>query len=196
MGVTMRKFALLLSALLLVGRMMADSEPVNYDMADSLLYWRIDESNQIPFEYAVVYATTADVSGMTWTVDDGYGVDAIALPKSVDGGFGYETAPGSQFVTLDILTELGTENWSSYTFYIELLQWDVDREQEIRLGVSATSTYEDLVSNHHVLGAGLTIPDNLVVWAPQTSTVPEPTSGLLLLIGGAALFLRRRRRHA
>ena len=156
-----------------------------------MLYWMIDESNEIEFQYAVVYATTADLTGKTWTKDNGYGVDAIALPKDIEGGFAYETVEGSHFVTLDILTELGSQNWSSYTFYIELLQWD-DVRGEIRMGVSATSSYSDLVSNNHVLGSGLTIPDNLVVWAPQTSTVPEPSSALLLLIGGGLIFLRRR----
>ena len=199
MNVVMHRISLILSAFLFVCRVVADPGSVaNFDTEDSLLYWQIDESNEIPFQYAVVYATTVDVSGMTWTKDNGYGVDAIALPKSVEGGFAYETVPGSQFVTLDILTELGTENWSSYTFYIELLQWEGDLEtgHEVRMGVSATSTYEDLVSNHHVLGSGLTIPSNLVVWAPQTSTVPEPSSGLLLLLGGACLLLRRRTCHA
>lgn len=170
-----------------------------WNESDSMLYWMIDESNEIEFQYAVVYATTEDLTGRTWTKDNGYGVaegNQVALPKDIEGGFAYETVPGSKLVTLDILTELGTENWSSYTFYIELMQWDDVNNSEIRVGVSATSTYEDLVSNNHVLGSGLTIPENLVVWAPQTSTVPEPSSGLLFLIGGALCLLRRRSGHA
>ena len=164
---------------------------------DSMLYWMIDDSNEIEFQYAVVYATTEDLTGRTWTKEEGYGIaegNQVALPKDVDGGFAYESMlEGSHFVTLDILTELGSENWSSYTFYIELLQWDDELGKELRKGVSATSSYEDLVSNHHVLGSGRTIPSNLVVWAPQTSSVPEPTSGSLALLGGALLLLRRRR---
>lgn len=163
---------------------------------DSALYWMIDDKNEIEFQYAVVYATTEDLTGRTWTKEDGYGVsegNLVALPKDVDGGFAYETVPGSHLVTLDILTELGSENWSSYTFYIELLQWDDALGQELRKGVSETSTYTDLVSNNHVLGSGLTIPSNLVVWAPKTSVVPEPTSGVLVLLGGMLLLLRRRR---
>ena len=163
---------------------------------DSMLYWMIDDSNEIEFQYAVVYATTEDLTGRTWTKENGYGVaegNQVALPKDIDGGLAYESIlEGAHFVTLDILTELGSENWSGYTFYIELLQWD-DTLGELRKGVSATSSYADLVSNNHVLGSGLTIPSNLVVWAPQTSTVPEPTSGMLVLVGGVLLLLRRRR---
>lgn len=159
-----------------------------------MLYWMIDDSNEIEFQYAVVYATTEDLTGRTWTKENGYGVaegNQVALPKDIDGGLAYEPMEGSNLVTLDILTELGSESWSGYTFYIELLQWDDTLGQELRKGVSATSSYADLVSNKHVLGSGLDIP-SLVVWAPQTSTVPEPTSGLLVLLGGALLLLRRR----
>lgn len=159
-----------------------------------MLYWMIDDSNEIEFQYAVVYATTEDLTGRTWTKENGYGVaegNQVALPKDIDGGLAYEPMEGSHLVTLDILTELGSESWSGYTFYIELLQWDDTLGQELRKGVSATSSYADLVSNKHVLGSGLDIP-SLVVWAPQTSTVPEPASGLLVLLGGALLLLRRR----
>lgn len=159
---------------------------------DSMLYWMIDDSNEIEFQYAVVYATTADLTDRIWTKDKGYDVEAVALPKGVEGGFAYETVEGSSRVTLDILTDLGSENWSAYTFYIELLQWDDELGQELRKGVSATSSYADLVSHNHVLGSGLTIPSNLVVWAPQTGTVPEPSSDLLVLLGGLLLLLRRR----
>ena len=178
--------ALGLGIFFLAGQTRADSG------GESMLYWMIDESNEIEFQYAVVYATTEDLSGREWTLGEGYGVDAIALPKGVDGGFAYEPKEGSRFATLDILTELGTDNWSAYSFYIELLQWDEVNEKEIRLGVSQTASYADLVSNNHILGSGLTIPDNLVVWTPKTSTVPEPSSGILLLLGGALLALRRR----
>lgn len=164
-----------------------------WNESDSMLYWMIDDSNQIEFQYAVVYAVqTANIEGKLWNTDVGYGdVGAIALPKDL-GGFEYETKEGSHTATLDILTELGSENWSSYSFYIELLQWDDVNGKEIKKGVSYTSSYDDLVSNNHVLGSGMTIPSNLVVWAPQTGTVPEPSSWMLVLLGGALLSLRRR----
>lgn len=160
------------------------------------LYWMIDEKNEIEFDYAVVYATTADLSGKTWTTEKGYGVDAIALPTDVEGGngFAYRPVDGKHTTTLDILTELGVENPSSYSFYIELLHWEGDPETgigtEIRKGVSEVASYNDLTKHHHILGSNLTIPSNLVVWAP--TTVPEPTSGALALIGFALLSLRRR----
>lgn len=160
---------------------------------EQMLYWMIDGNNEYAFDYAVVYvAPTANLEGKSWTAKDGFGEveGTIALPKEIDGGYAYLPKDGSYTTTLDILTELGEEDWAGYTFYIELLQWDAVNEVEIRKGVSETSTYNDLTKNHHILGSGLTIPSNLVVWAPKTT--PEPSSALLLLCGLAALALRRR----
>lgn len=196
MSTAIQRIFLILSCLLVTGRVVADS--ADWEGADSFLYWQIGDDNEVEFHYAVVYAApTASLEGNTWNAESGYGdVGAIALPKGVDGGFAYEPKEGSMTTTWDILTELGSENWASYSFYIELLQWDEAGDREIRMGVSAMSSYDDLVSNHHVLGSGLTIPNNLVVWSPEITAAPEPSSGILLLIGGAVLFLKRRKRHA
>lgn len=190
-----RVFALVLLAAVTAGRALADGA---WDGSDSMLYWMVDDSsNQVEFEYAVVYAApTVNLDGKTWTADEGYGnVGAVALPTDVPGGFGYEVKLGSQTGTLDILTSLGSMDYSAYSFYIELLQWDGDSQSEIRKGVSVVSSYSDLVENHHILGSGMTIPNNLVAWTPQTIAAPEPTSGLLMLFGCAALLLKRRREH-
>lgn len=165
----------------------------DWDSSDTLLYWMVDDSsNKIKFDYAVVYAApTVNLEGKSWTTEAGYGdVGAVPLPVDVEGGFGYNSNPDTRLGTLDILTSIGAlENYSSYSFYIELLHWD--GTAEIREGVSALSSYEDLVENHNILRTGLSIPSNLAVWAPTTAA-PEPTSGLLLLIGCAALLLKRR----
>ena len=184
--------ALLVTAV--AGRALAGGDA--WDGSDSLLYWMVDDSsNQVKFEYAVVYAApTANLEGKTWSADVGYGdVDALALPRDAEGGngFAYETKLGSESGTWDIMTSLGSMDYSAYSFYIELLQWDNDAQREIRKGVSMVSSYSDLVENHHILGSGMTIPSNLAVWAPMTAA-PEPSSGLLLLLGSAILLLRRR----
>ena len=168
--------------------------PLSVRAEAEMLYWMIDDNNEIEFDYAVVYATTADLTGKTWTKEEGFGVEAIALPKSIEDGIGYESVKGSFTTTLDILTELDGVNTSAYSFYIELLQWDEENQVEIRKGVSETSTYNDLVANHHVLGSDLVIPSNLVVWRP--TTVPEPTGGVLLWVGAALLAMRRRQLQA
>lgn len=159
--------AFLLMALLVgavVGRVSAD---------DSALYWMVDEKNTIEFSYAVVHA----VNGSEDTI----------LPP-VDGNWRID---GSDGTTMTGLTDLGSRNWSSYAFYIELLQWDDTTSSGKSVGISQTSSYADLVTNHHVGGTGMSIPDFVVFWAP-TVVVPEPTSGLLVLLGGALLLLRRR----
>lgn len=194
MKMLFRASALALLLTSVAGRALADGDA--WDGSDSLLYWMVDDSsNEVKFEYAVVYAApTANLAGKTWTAEEGYGdVGAIALPKDAEGGMGfaYDTKKGSQKGTWDILTSLGSMDYSAYSFYIELLQWDKDAQREIRKGVSMVSSYSDLVENHHILGSGMTIPSNLAVWAPMTAA-PEPSSGLLLLLGSAILLLRRR----
>lgn len=160
--------AFLLVALLvgaLVGRVSAD---------DSALYWMIDENNTIEFSYAVVHAVNKDST------------DSI-----VGSEYGYWRKDYSDGTTMVELTDLGSTDWSSHNFYIELVQWDRTDNSKKTVGISQTSSYYDLVSNHHVGATGMEIPDFVVFWAPTVS-VPEPTSGILVLLGGALLLLRRR----
>ena len=188
-----RLSALTLLLTAVAGRALAGGDA--WDGSDSMLYWMIDDSsNQVKFEYAVVYAApTANLDGKTWSAEQGYGdVGAIPLPADVPNGFGYDVKEGSQTGTLDILTSLGSVDYSGYSFYIELLQWDDVSGSDTRKGVSAVSSYAALVGNNHILRQGLSIPSNLAVWAPQTFAAPESSSGLLLLIGSAILLLRRR----
>lgn len=153
------------------------------------LYWQIDSRNEIEFDYAVLYAvdTTA-----------GEGATPIALPNNGEGGFAYMSQNGGLSTAvldteLESLLALGEKNPSAYSFYIELVQWDAVNEVGIVRGVSEVASYVNLTQNNHILGGGLTIPGNLVVWKPATA-VPEPTGGSLLLVGLAMLALRRSRR--
>ena len=152
------------------------------------LYWQIDSRNEIEFDYAVLYAvdTTA-----------GEGATPIALPNNGEGGFAYVSQNGGLTTAvldteLESLLALGEKNPSAYGFYIELIQWDAANEMEIVRGVSEFASYVNLTQNNHVLGGGLTIPSNLVVWTPAT-VVPEPSTGILLMMGFAVLLLRRQR---
>lgn len=165
------------------------------DSSDTLLYWMIDDSStKIQFDYAVVYAApTANLEGKTWTAEAGYGdVGSVPLPAGVAGGFAYKSDSDLRTGVMTSLGSLG--NYSSYSFYIELLNWDGNIET--REGVSTLSSYSDLVANHHILVTGLAIPSNLAPWAPMAGSVPEPTSGLLVALGCAALLLRRRNGRA
>lgn len=161
-----------------------------------VLYWMVDTSNRIEFEYAVVYAAqTDDLVGREWTAESGFGVDAIALPKNVPGGEAYDSKNGygtTGTSTWDIKTQLGSDDWYPYSFYVELLQWDSVNGVELRMGVSQVATYQELLISHHLIGSDMWIPANVSVWAPSFSSVPEPTSGVLLILGCAAMLLRRR----
>lgn len=141
---------------------------------DSALYWMIDDNNKIEFSYAVVHAIDESGAVSSFTKDWRYDED---------------TGEFSSGMTMESLTDLGSQNWSSYSFYIELVQWDGQTGKTV--GISQTSSYADLVTNHHIGATGMEIPDLVVFWAPTVS-VPEPTSGLLALLGGALLLLRRR----
>lgn len=105
-----RLSALTLLLTVIAGRALAGGDA--WDGSDSMLYWMIDDSsNQVKFEYAVVYAApTANLAGKTWSAEQGYGeVGAIALPGDAPGGMGfaYDVKSGSQTGTWDILTSLG-----------------------------------------------------------------------------------------
>lgn len=136
-----------------------------------MLYWMIGNENTIEFNYAVLYATK---DGEKFEVNDEiYGNQDLS----------------SITTTGPILTEFGEDfNWSSYSYYVELLAWD--GVQESSVGVSEWATYDSLVSNGAIVPSGMGIPSTAHVWMPPTN-VPEPTSGLLLLLGCALLSLKR-----
>ena len=147
-----------------------------------MLYWMIGDStnggsNSIEFNYAVVYATK-----------DG---EKIALPNNGEGGEIYGNEALSPITTTTPqMTEFGEGfDWSSYSYYVELLAWDGATESTV--GVSEWATYDALVSHGAIIPSGLGIPATAHIWMPAT-VAPEPTSGLLILVGVSVLLLKRR----
>lgn len=147
-----------------------------------MLYWMIGDasnggSNSIEFNYAVVYATK-----------DG---EKIALPNNGGGGEIYGNEALSPITTTNPqMTEFGDGfDWSSYSYYVELLAWDGVNESTV--GVSEWATYDSLVSHGAIIPSGMGIPATAHIWMPTTS-VPEPSGMLLMLIGLATLALQRR----
>lgn len=148
-----------------------------------MLYWMIGDSsnggsNNIEFNYALLYA-----------VNDN---EKIALPTTVEGGGMYgnddlslTTTTGPQMTEFDGLEP------ANYSYYAELVTWNDATKKETVVGVSEMRSYADLVSQGHVIGAGMTIPATAVLWTP-TTVVPEPSGGLLLLFGFAFLALKRK----
>ena len=88
------------------------------------------------------------------------------------------------------MTEFGEGfDWSSYSYYVELLAWDGATESTV--GVSEWATYDALVSHGAIIPSGMGIPATAHIWMPATA-VPEPTSLPLVLVGIALLLLKRR----
>lgn len=137
-----------------------------------MLYWMIGNENTIEFNYAVVYATKG---GEKFEVNDEiYGNQDLSSITA--------TSPN--------LTELGDGfEWSNYSYYVELMAWDGANASTV--GVSEWATYDALVSHGAIVPSGMGIPTTAHVWMPTTS-VPEPSSGLLLLVGFSLLALKRR----
>ena len=149
-----------------------------------MLYWMIGDKtnggeNSIEFEYALLYAVN--------------GEDKIVLPTTVEGGGVYGNDDLSLTTTTGPqMTEFDGIEPANCSYYVELFAWEDVLKQDVVVGVSEWETYESLVSNGHVIPTGMSIPSTVHVWMPAT-TVPEPTSALLLVFGMAGLLLRRRK---
>ena len=162
----MRRLLLILGlcASLFPGRALAEEQ---------ILYWLVDSGHTsvFPFNYAILYAQVGDAE------------------KQAIGGA--TLAMSDSPIETDLLAALQTTDLAGYRFFIELINFEAGEMKGV--AITQTSSYSDLSSNHHILGAAMTDVTNLVYWTPYFM-IPEPTSGLLLLIGSALLALRRRRR--
>ena len=102
----------------------------------------------------------------------------------------------------DNLSQLGLAGpvWSSlgeyadaaYAFTVELGHWEND--EWTVMATSKTTTYAELLAGGWT-SSNMNAYPREGPWSPTftVTSVPEPTSGLLVLIGGALLALRRRR---
>lgn len=173
----------------------------NFDV----LMWMIDDpkdaggesiakSATIPVASARVAATKAgssdvvylnfysqDSSGNWVVLDDN---DSIKL-KTVGG----KLKTGGTAVYAD-LNALG-ENYQSYSFAIELGNWNRESGDWLLAATSEVWDYKRLFDSGFIADQ-VAIPDQLR-WTGGTYTIPEPTSGLLLVVGASLLALRRRK---
>lgn len=107
--------------------------------------------------------------------------DAISLPANgVAGGYDY-------------IVDVSNYN-SGYSFYVEMIGYDsaiYGKGVAGVIGVSAATSYSDLVAQGSILSSGhaLTIPH---MWTGGTVAAPEPTSAMMILLGLAGLALKRK----
>lgn len=149
----------------------------------SYLYWQTGTGTSFNghniYGYSMVATDGTTTTYLTPTYTDGSAV--TALKTNVYGS-------DSEY---KILLDEGT--YSNYSFYVEYVGYDSAAFGQGNAGVIAvgeTMSYAALVTNGHIVPAGLTtIP---TAWTGGTASAPEPSSAVLMLIGLAGLALKRR----
>lgn len=136
--------------------------------------------------YCEVYSVVVNpVDGTASYIDTGY-TDAYVLdgsdPKMGEKG----TAKG-----LTVMVDDGT----SYSFMIELINYDEYDNYKDTYAQSQWETYDNLYNKGYV-DTALTPVTPLNVWhASGFAVVPEPTSAMLMMVGLALVGLKRRNRR-
>lgn len=152
------------------------------------LYWQVDSSTASGLAY----------NGARVFVSNNNGVDRTYL------NIGYGDFDTGSFVQFEgrkvqiplyeaVVAQVDTSTYGStsgYSFYIELINYS-DASFVAQTDASSAMTYSQLEAAHFV-GADLS-PVSMAVWhGGSYTTVPEPTSAMLVLFGLAGLALKRR----
>ena len=92
-------------------------------------------------------------------------------------------------------TDISAYEGDGYLFYVEMSNYNSADDSYTTVANGYKYGYGDLVSSGYVAASPLDISTVTAAASASNygSSVPEPSSGLLLLIGGAMLALRRRR---
>ena len=140
-------------------------------------------------------APTAGWAVMAFYTEVGAGSDAIvsAIQSKTAGSLAFDTASlavsmSKGKVAAKDATAAGiTDTTKNYDFYFVVFN-DADATKATMYAIESAlnKSYSGMDAKYAVGGA-------FSASTPWTSTVPEPTSGLLMLLGMAGLALRRRR---
>lgn len=154
----------------------------------SYLYWQVTDTT---FNGNDIAGASIKAGNTTFKDVYYYDVNSSTSILISDSNGLVETAPGATYYV-----DLGSTDYSSYSFYIEIFNYDSASRQFNNIGYTET-TYTELTSKGYVSTSLTEIPK---VWTGSSSTpggpsynVPEPTSALMMLIGLAGLALKRKR---
>ena len=157
----------------------------------SYLYWQIapsEKSGLVSKEYDGARVFVSNNGGVSKTyLNIGYG-DFDTGDFTPFAGQKVQI-PLYEAVVAEVNTSLYGEG-TGYSFYIELINYS-DGAFVAQSDSKSAMTYADLEAKHYV-GADLS-PVSMAVWhGGSYTTVPEPTSAMLVLFGLAGLALKRR----
>ena len=148
------------------------------------LYWQVDTTDtSIVFESArVAYDNGSGTSGYLALADLDTGETKADYYVS-DAGVGAAIN----------LRQL--ENASSYSYYIELVNWNDASQSYDVVGRSTTaSTYASLVGSNFIDTGDNILPiQSVTVWHGGTYSVPEPTSAIMVMMWLGLLALKRKK---
>ena len=96
-------------------------------------------------------------------------------------------------VPIEAYADVDDYSGASYSFAIELGNFDGPEGSWVAHVTGDPVSYTDLLSGNHISAWDGIDPVVGEVWHPASYAVPEPSGGLLMLLGGALLALRRRR---
>ena len=138
------------------------------------LYWQVTSDTGATFDEAWIVAERKSDGNLTYIE----GVDS-------DG-----QTPSSTALTQ---TDISAYEGDGYLFYVEMCNYNNGNYNTVATGYKYS--YDELVSSGYVAASPLEVNDAIAAASGANfgSSIPEPSSGLLLLIGGAMLALRRRR---
>ena len=141
-------------------------------------------------------APTAGWAVMAFYTEVGAGSDAIesAIAKGKAGDLAFDTASLSVSMSKGKVAArdgnaTGTDISKNYDFYFVVFNnSDATKADKYAMVSALNQEYSSLDANYSVAG----VFSASTAWV-ATSSVPEPTSGLLMLLGVAGLALRRKR---
>lgn len=138
------------------------------------------ETDDFEFDTVVISRIQGNTYEPLINVDGKY--TYVGFNSSVPGYFEYGVFPDISRGTV-LVEDSGAIEGAGYYFVMELMAG------------GEVIAYSDYTSFDDIKGY---LSTTRLTWKPEnfTSTVPEPSSGLLLLMGGALLGLRRKRRVA
>ena len=169
---------------------------------DTMLLWQVYDDYEPPKtavlkdgEYVYIDALPATAARIRVT-DGGYldiynSVGQTQFPNAVLP-LDPDPAEGVFAKAGPVWSDLGEYANAAYAFTVELGNWEGDAWTV--MATSESTSYEALVAGGWTSSSMNAYPRE-GPWSPtfEVTSVPEPTSGLLLLVGGALLALRRRR---